>query len=854
MAIYKRDIVDIDLESGSIHRSFISQTIGSGDNSANKFGVRTFRDGVPEDLSGASCQAVFMNAEGTNIALTSYGTVSGNEAYVTLPQACYNVEGQFTLAIKLVKGGETVTSRIVDGIVCNTGTTGTVAPTESVPTYQEILDVYDAMLSATSAANLAIAEDFDATKYYPAYKYVINNGALYRITKPHEKNVTWANTAKDEVKIGDEVTKLDSAISMMPNANICVFNNYYLDKNGIFQAMNGYHVGLTDAIEGETFVISGCGYHSTYYAWNFLDEDKSIIAHDVYRADYTYVENEIVVAPKGARYIAVNIGENNQASDLVCRKVMTDTDYSYLSGDNSYLLSDCGVIHENTFYDLRENALTVNATMQMIMSECQEGDVFKLSGTSYNNNYAAYVFMDASNNIIDKAANFISGQVTKYENYFVTAPANAAYIYVSGSKEVLGEENVYLKKLFKRNDPHSEFLMFDSVLSGGELKKNTYFNSSAQYVTLAGYNCYEIPCQEGDVFLVSCRGYSGTYYAWNFVNSSGAIIDHAGSRYQINLSFRNNYLTAPENAAKLVLNSGENDVHLKCIKNGADAALNLDAQSAESNTWFKGKKIVWFGTSIPAGKVNGVSYPEIVAAKLGATVYNEALGSSPMSSGVPVNASRLRALSLTYAEKQAQSWWSELTDAEKTIAMNSSFDYKVTKYLTGGSVGPCDLYVFDHGYNDYYYPDPSTYMEEPTNPNDKSYALGAANFLVNAILQDNPRARIVWIGHYENALLDPTDHQSWGKPVAVLQEYISEKYGIPLCRTWENTGWSNPHKITTTGYWSNGIWHNSGGTSRQDYVKNCAFADGIHPNTDLSGESTNKMAEIITAWLRGVFD
>ena len=64
MAIYKSDIVDINLETGSIHRSFLNHTIGSGDNSANRFGVRTFRDGVPADLSGASCQAVFMNAAG----------------------------------------------------------------------------------------------------------------------------------------------------------------------------------------------------------------------------------------------------------------------------------------------------------------------------------------------------------------------------------------------------------------------------------------------------------------------------------------------------------------------------------------------------------------------------------------------------------------------------------------------------------------------------------------------------------------------------------------------------------------------------------------------------------------------
>ena len=213
MAIYKNDIVNINLESGSIHRSFLSHSIGSGDENADRFGIRTFRDSVPQDLSGASCQAVFMNANGANIALTDCGTVSGNEAYITLPQACYNVEGQFCLAIKLIGGGVTGTMRIVDGIVDNTGTDGTVAPTESVPTYQEIIAQFDAMVEATEAANSAIAEEFDAGEEYPAGKYVINAGGLYVLPEGHEENVTWENTTKEQTTIGDAVLGLFDELS-----------------------------------------------------------------------------------------------------------------------------------------------------------------------------------------------------------------------------------------------------------------------------------------------------------------------------------------------------------------------------------------------------------------------------------------------------------------------------------------------------------------------------------------------------------------------------------------------------------------------------------------------------------------
>ena len=161
MAIYHEDIVDIDLANGNIHRSFAKHSIGSGDVAANRFGIRVLRAGVAVALLGVTCQGYFHNANGENIALTSHGTVSGNVAYVTLPQACYNVEGNFTLSIKLVGDGVTGTMRIVDGVVDNTGTSGAVAPTGAVPTYQEVLALYEDVLDIdeTAMINRGIGEE-----------------------------------------------------------------------------------------------------------------------------------------------------------------------------------------------------------------------------------------------------------------------------------------------------------------------------------------------------------------------------------------------------------------------------------------------------------------------------------------------------------------------------------------------------------------------------------------------------------------------------------------------------------------------------------------------------------------------
>ena len=80
MAIYKNDIVDIDLESGDIHRSFMKHSIGKGDVKANRFGVRVFRNGEQVTLGSTTCQGFFMAPDGTNLQISggTYTSVSAN--------------------------------------------------------------------------------------------------------------------------------------------------------------------------------------------------------------------------------------------------------------------------------------------------------------------------------------------------------------------------------------------------------------------------------------------------------------------------------------------------------------------------------------------------------------------------------------------------------------------------------------------------------------------------------------------------------------------------------------------------------------------------------------------------------
>lgn len=164
MAFYREDIVSIELESGTVFRSFLNHTLGSGDQKANRFGVRLFRGGEPVSAESATVTGLFMAPDGTRyvISETSFpGSTGkeGNKAYVQLPPVCYAVTGQFTLAIKLTGGGVEGTMRIVDGTVDETGEDGAVVPTSTIPTTAEIIEAYE-----EAVAVMGGSVRFDATQ------------------------------------------------------------------------------------------------------------------------------------------------------------------------------------------------------------------------------------------------------------------------------------------------------------------------------------------------------------------------------------------------------------------------------------------------------------------------------------------------------------------------------------------------------------------------------------------------------------------------------------------------------------------------------------------------------------------
>lgn len=176
MAIIHTDIADIELNSGTVHRSFAQKIIGEGDRKANRYGVRLWRDGEPESIGGSTCMGYFIrHANGDTVTING-GLFSGQEAFVELPESCYAYEGGFTLVIKLVGEGITGTMRIIDGTVVDSMIGSPIDPGSVIPDISDLMAVIErAEDAADTIAEFSVyAEQVEDDNY----AIVVNTGGV----------------------------------------------------------------------------------------------------------------------------------------------------------------------------------------------------------------------------------------------------------------------------------------------------------------------------------------------------------------------------------------------------------------------------------------------------------------------------------------------------------------------------------------------------------------------------------------------------------------------------------------------------------------------------------------------------
>ena len=528
MALYHEDIAEINLNGGSLHRSFKSVSIGTGDKNANRFGMKVFRDGVPVDLDGVTCQAVFQDPRGNNIALTSHGTVSGNLAYVTLPQACYNYEGRFCLAIKLIGGGVTGTMRIIDGVINNTHSGSTVAPTGAVPTYQEVLAAYDDAIAAVATV---------------------------------AKLNTKVNTMADADSIVFEGKNAIEPESTTPGYRIRT-------SNGNAASNDNYFITDYSPVKAGMTMMINHTFDSSSYGTAFYDADKTFLTG----SGVAGTQKKMIV-PEGAAYARTTF-----------RSSVTDAEVSLsysMTNDMNTMEEMMSRFYEEVKMELEQGTISTSGSPSTSDTRIRSRDYFlvtktplflhireglKVSYRIYDSNSAESFVSYGGFYSEDR---FIPAKIGQYIR-IVIAKENDADIQ---SAECQDYNPVWILNLDTMLDkqftaPNTEAVKYsiDSVnqfveeISG---YKNYIWGIGYIYTTAShvdkddirynsNYRHCVIPCSEGDSFFINavyCETYMRPY---SFIDEDGDVIAQRTRGSAQNLT-----ITAPAGAAYLVCNSGK---------------------------------------------------------------------------------------------------------------------------------------------------------------------------------------------------------------------------------------------------------------------------------------------------------
>lgn len=336
-----------------------------------------------------------------------------------------------------------------------------------------------------------------------------------------------------------------------------------------------------------------------------------------------------------------------------------------------------------------------------------------------------------------------------------------------------------------------------------------------------------------------------------------------------------------------------------------DGIHHWSALNTDSNYW-TGKRIWWCGTSIPAG-----GYPLLVGEELGAMIYQEAVGGSMCRANVSTgdyngaNISNITSsLSMTLEEAQFfidqydtlraleknTAWPEELSESQIKRILAGSFETKLLPYLDGTKPMP-DLFVIDHGHNDWKYRDingnidieleptvqniengllaedvymtannyenlkkyfgdlsgiPAERLEEFAASVNRNCYKGAVNFLLTLILSRNPHARIVFISNYEY-------ENGYGKGysnVIDAQKALAEDWCFPLFEIYKYLGYSDKIIPGTKGYMSETY---PGYTFDKDVtVYEIYNVDKVHPSSDTTGIANQIYAGLIAEFLKTI--
>ncbi|MGN7787429.1 hypothetical protein ACTJIJ_23045 [Niabella sp. 22666] len=319
-------------------------------------------------------------------------------------------------------------------------------------------------------------------------------------------------------------------------------------------------------------------------------------------------------------------------------------------------------------------------------------------------------------------------------------------------------------------------------------------------------------------YTLRCRSIAITWYDadYRFIEQVGGVFGTIDSRtYE-----------SPANAKYVRFNFQTVDIENFLIVEGVDWQPSVVIPSLQDVSDWNGKKIVWYGTSIPAGypfqgNPSVYSYANRAVTELGATFIPVAGPNYCVPNGV-------------IRRRKANG---DVMPGRDTLSFTntaSAINYQNAMLDLLGTPDEPDLFVFDYSVNDMD-ADPTDIngAHDFTNENVNTF-LGAYNFVLKQLFTAKKTARVLLLTHFsDDGVQGGTAFNSkncW-KPVNDLIVEIGMYWGIPVLEVRQFTNWFN----------TNGIENISD-----------ACPDLIHPATDPTLKSVETLKNIVKGKLKSL--
>ena len=629
-----------------------------------------------------------------------------------------------------------------------------------------------------------------------------------------------------------------------------VINDYgkAIGKNFDESSSEGYS-GIIEVKEGQLYVISTYKYASEYYPLVLFKTDDSFVGYDDRIYDAGINTNVEILIPRGVNRLVIN---SDKKENIFVKIAHIDEQVNKACYSNlNDVLKSTGITYYNEIaVNIEDNLITnrnsTNIAGKHVSVSVKEGESYLISGYKFGlNEFPLYIFR--SNGLIVEYENILPNGNNK--NIKVIIPKNVDELIVNTNNE----NNIQIFDI-KGNEKLAS-LGYILLSIDGEDNVLDRWNGTT---TKEGKR-YSVNVKEGETYIINSFKYGDNGFPAYLLRKNGSIVSYFNDVLS-GMPFGGLKVTIPDGVDELVVNS----TIFFCEIWKAEYI-----EPMRKSNW-KGKKILWLGTSIPEKSnytPNG-NYPEQVAKALGAEIRNVALGSSNARKGYLSRVSEndemgitgvgfitaSRALGMTIEEKKdlINNWDSKwdalvtggthgsLTDSEKELILSASFENKLIANLEWA-----DLIVFDHGRNDY-----------SGNPSDNVIGSdfydmrtfqGAMNFYIKKVLETSIDKKIVMISHYET--------KQFPNLISMQQE-VADYWNIPFFRLCDKLGWAYDRTITIQGQWikygAGGYYWSNDGISRNYRLTEAHIPDGTHPNTDLSGKASREIAQKIIPFINDI--